>query len=315
LRARCFGAQLYRTVFNALRVRHDNLGAFAHHWRDLIDMPVIKHFPKDRRNPASCHLANFAHNVTSQNGEDGIIEKILELIGSHNQWVVEIGAWDGTYLSNSWNLTNRKGWHGVLVEGDEKRCAKLRGTYAHLPMVTACHAFVGFNAESDNAVDNILAKTAIPVDFDVLSIDIDGNDYHVWASMSRYRPRIIIIEYNPTVPNDVVFVQDPDDKLNHGCSLLALIRLGREKGYELACVTNCNGIFVRADAFPALGIADNDIDALRFDDGPRIMFGYDGTVFTANLEHLPWTSIRIEFEDMQVLPKALRRYQYDPDLT
>jgi hypothetical protein len=315
LLARGRGGQRWRPVSNSFPVRQDSQGTRARHWKDLTNMPIITHLPKDRRNPASCHLANFAHNVTSQNGEDGIIEKILELIGIHNQWAAEIGAWDGTYLSNSWNLTNRKGWHAVLVEGDEKRCAKLRETYAHLPAVTACHAFVGFNAEADNAIDNILAKTAIPEDFDVLSIDIDGNDYHVWESMTRYRPRIVIIEYNPTVPNDVAFVQDPDDRLNQGCSLLALIRLGREKGYELASVTSCNGIFVRADAFAALGIADNDIDALRCDDGPRIMFGYDGTVFTASLENLPWTSIRLEHEDMQVLPKALRRYQYDPDLT
>ena len=278
-------------------------------------MPTISHIPKDRRNPKSCYLSNFAENVTSQNGEDGIVQKILEIIGMRNKWVVEIGAWDGKYLSNSWSLTNRKGWHGVLVEGDEKRCAKLRTDYAHLPAVTVRQEFVGFDATAPNAIDRILVETAAPKDFDVLSIDIDGNDYYVWRAMTRYKPRIVIIEYNPTVANDVVFVQDPDAAINQGCSLLALIRLGKEKGYELACVTACNGIFVREDAFPALGIADNDIDALRCDDGPRILFGYDGTVFTASLDNVPWTSIRLEHEDLQVLPKALRCYRYEPDLT
>ena len=278
-------------------------------------MPIIVHVPKDRRNPASNYLTKFADNVTSQFGEDGIVRKILEIIGASNKWVVDIGAWDGKYLSNSWHLINRQGWRGVLVEGDANRCTRLRENYAGLPTVTIRQQFVGFDATAPNSIDRILAGTAIPADFDLLSIDIDGNDYYAWQSMTRYRPRIVIIEYNPTAANDVVFVQDPDDTLNQGCSLLALIRLGKEKGYELACVTTCNGIFVRADAFPALSIADNDIDAMRCDDGPRILFGYDGTVFTASIDYLPWTNVKLDPEDLQVLPKALRRYHYEPDLT
>ena len=118
--------------------------------------------------------------MTSQHGEDGIVRKILELIGTENQWVAEIGAWDGKHLSNSWNLINNKSWHGVLVEGDPQRCARLRGAYAQLPRVTVRNAYVGFDASAPASLDAILAETGIPQDFDVLSIDIDGNDYHVW---------------------------------------------------------------------------------------------------------------------------------------
>ena len=274
-------------------------------------MPVISHVPKDRRKSASVYLLSFAENVTSQNGEDGIIREIFNIIGTNNKWVVEIGAWDGKHLSNSWNLINLKGWHGVLVEGDESRWLKLCKNYENSPKVILKHAFVSSDAESPNSIDCILAGSAIPEDFDLLSIDIDGNDYYIWQTMTRYRPRIVVIEYNPTVANDVEFVQDQDERLNHGCSLLALIGMGKEKGYELAAVTVCNGIFVRADEFPKLGILDNDIDSMRLDQGPRILFGYDGTVFTAGLDCLPWTSIRLEAEDLQILPKALRRYHYD----
>jgi hypothetical protein len=171
--------------------------------------------------------------------------------------------------------------------------------------VTIRHEFVGFDAAAANLIDRILADAAIPEDFDLLSIDIDGNDYYVWQAMMHY----------PTASNDVVFVQDPNNALNQGSSLLALIQLGKEKGYELACVTACNGIFVRADSFPALGILDNDIDAMRCDAGPRILFGYDGTVFTASLDYLPWTSVKLDPEDLQVLPRGLRRYRYEPDGT
>jgi hypothetical protein len=276
-------------------------------------MPIIAHMPKDRRNPSSTSLAGFAHNVTSQHGEDGIVARILQLIGIRNQWIVEIGAWDGKHLSNSWALINQKSWNGVLVEGNSERCAALRANYANHPRVTIGQSFVGFAADAPDSLDRILGETVIPADFDVLSVDIDGNDYHVWRAMTRYQPRIVIIEYNPTVPNDVVFVQDADPALNQGCSLLALIQLGRAKGYELAAVTISNAILVRQHEYPALGIADNDIDALRRDDGPRIWLGYDGTVFTAALDTLPWTSVKLEPEDLQILPKALRRYRYEPD--
>ncbi|MEI9986475.1 MAG: hypothetical protein WDN69_26865 [Aliidongia sp.] len=278
-------------------------------------MPIIARVPKDRRKPDSTYLSNFAENVTSQHGEDGIVRKILEIIGARNQWVVEIGAWDGKHLSNSWALTNRQGWHGVLVEGDAERCATLRANCAALPKVTVKQAYVGFDPAAPNALDAILAETPVPVDFDLLSIDIDGNDYYLWQALMRYRPRIIIIEYNPTAANDVVFVQDADESLNQGCSLAALIQLGKDKGYELACATKTNAIFVCAEEFPKLGIADNDIDAMRCDTGPRILFGYDGTVFTAGVSYLPWTHIKLDPEDLQVLPKALRKYRYEPDPT
>jgi hypothetical protein len=275
-------------------------------------MPIIAREPKDRRNKASCHLLDFAANVTSQHGEDGIIARILDLIGAQNDWVAEIGAWDGQHLSNSWALINRKNWHGVLVEGDAGRAATLRQRYAGSPGVTVKNDFIGIGPHSPRSIDRVFGETAIPDAFDVLSIDIDGNDYYVWQAMTRYRPRIVIIEYNPTVANDVVFVQDPDEQVNQGASLLALIRLGQEKGYELAAVTMTNGIFVRAADFPKLGIADNDIDALRHDDGPRILVGYDGTVFTTGLDYLPWTHVKLEHEDLQILPKALRRYRDQP---
>ena len=35
---------------------------------------------------------------------------------------------------------------------------------------------------------------------DLLSIDIDGNDYHIFESLKKLRPRLIICEYNPTIP-------------------------------------------------------------------------------------------------------------------
>ena len=89
------------------------------------------------------------------------------------------------------------------------------------------NAFVGFTAA--DGLDAILARTPIPADFDVLSIDIDGNDYHVWNAVARYKPRVVVIEYNPTIPAAVDFVQPADMSINQGASITAQARLGKQK--------------------------------------------------------------------------------------
>src|SRR5579872_1690072 len=100
----------------------------------------------------------------------------------------------------------------------------------------------------------MLVGTPIPRDFDLLSIDIDGNDYHAWAAVKTYRPKAVVIEFNPTIPNEVDFVQEPVTHLNHGASLAALVRLAREKGYELVSTTLNNAFFVEQKYFSRFNI-------------------------------------------------------------
>ena len=64
---------------------------------------------------ASRWLNEFAGNVTSQNGEDGLIAKALSLLPDLTLWCVEFGAWDGKHLSNTYDLVDSKGYHVVLI--------------------------------------------------------------------------------------------------------------------------------------------------------------------------------------------------------
>jgi hypothetical protein len=255
---------------------------------------------------ASRHLRKHASNVTSQFGEDGIIQAIIDIIGAKNNWCVEFGAWDGKYLSNTWTLLNDRNWSGVLIEGNADRVAKLEEAHRG-GNVTVKNAFVGWSG--DNTLDAILSDTAIPQDFDLLSIDIDGNDFHVWKEIRKYEPRIVVIEFNPTASNQLYFVQDPDPDINQGCSLLALIELGKLKGYELVCTTIINAFFVIKELFPLIGIDDNSIDAMHEEEiTAEICHGYDGTVFAAGHTRLNWHGIALTQEDYQLLPKNMRKY-------
>jgi len=65
--------------------------------------------------------------------------------------------------------------------------------------------------------------------------------------LTRYTPEVVIIEFKPTVPNDVLFIQERSFGVNHGCSLLALVTLGKDKHYELAVRTSSNAFFIRMD--------------------------------------------------------------------
>jgi hypothetical protein len=108
------------------------------------------------------------------------------------------------------------------------------------------------------------------------------------------------------------FVQDQDDHLNQGCSLLALIELAREKGekgYELACATFCNAIFVLSQEFPVLGITDNTIDSMFAPPVAHIFQGYDGTLFTAGLTLIWHDGTPVAHDALQILPERERVYR------
>ena len=261
---------------------------------------------KLRTKPESTYLDVVRRNVTSQAGEDGLIQRIFSMIGASNKWCVEFGAWDGRHFSNSWNLLANKNWRGVLIEGDSARCAELRNTHAGHDGVHAVNRFVGLDAP--DTLDAILAETPTPVDFDFLSIDVDGVDWHIWRTLVRYRPRLVVIEFNPSIPNDVYFVQDADPAVHHGSSLLAMIELGKEKRYQLVATTPINALFVREDLFEVFEIADNDIDAMHspaeFESG--IFQLYDGTLMIARCRRLLWAQVDIEQEAIQVLPPERR---------
>ncbi|MEW6291345.1 MAG: hypothetical protein AB1545_16025 [Thermodesulfobacteriota bacterium] len=260
-------------------------------------------------------LNQFARNEYSQAGEDGIIEKALEVINENDRWCVEFGAWDGVYLSNTRNLIANRGYSAVLIEGDMERCNDLKKNFRDNKDIHPIHAFVGF--ENNNGLDSILEKTDIPLNFDVLSIDIDGNDYHVWAAVKHYNPKLVVIEYNPTIPNAVEFIQPADMSITQGNSLLALTNLAKQKGYELIAVTQCNAIFVDSRYFELFGIADNSIDAIRTDySAVTYLFnGYDGTVFTSGCGRVCWHSIPYRHSRMQLVPLWLRTYPGNYGLT
>lgn len=270
-------------------------------------MPVLELHKVDRTKPESIQLRQFQRNETSQFGEDGVIEEILRRVGIKNRWCVEFGAHDGKFMSNTWRLIAKEKWSAVLIEGHSKRACELAKLHRENGNVHVQQAYVGWNAE--NSLDALLKQTNIPEDFDLLSIDVDGNDFHIWKAVSVYRPRVVVIEFNPTAPNDLYFVQDPDPRVNQGSSLRAISILGKEKGYELVATTQVNAFFVLRELFQNIGITDNSLDAMHdTEQSTTIAQAYDGTILVAGNMKLLWCGKRFSSEDLQILPKRKRIY-------
>lgn len=251
------------------------------------------------------YLLEHRSNVTSQYGEDGIIEEIFKIIPEQTHWCVEFGAWDGKRFSNTYNLINNHQWKGVLIEGEKEKFKDLLATYSSNKDVHCINKYI--EIEGNNTLDQLLKSTPIPTDFDLLSVDIDGNDFHIWKSLKEYKPKCVLIEFNPLIPADIEFVQPKDPDLFQGTSLLSMQKLGKEKGYELICVNHENAFFVDQKYYPAFQIEDNSVEKI-FDqkDSIRVFQLFDGTLVFKGGDVMPWHQLVFDCNSLQPLPKIFR---------
>lgn len=127
-------------------------------------------------------LLAHAGNITSQSGEDGILLHVLNRLRVCDHWCVEFGAWDGKHLSNTFNLVAAENYRGVLIEQDSRKFEQLTSQYQYRDRIIAINACVGFSP--NDGLDVLIKPLPVPHEFDLLSIDIDGNDYHVGTRLS-----------------------------------------------------------------------------------------------------------------------------------
>jgi hypothetical protein len=195
-------------------------------------------------------LCRFAYKVYSQDDEDGAIAEIFRRVGTESRCFIEIGVGNG-FECNTLHLL-LQGWSGHWIDADEHSMAQIRERFA---------IFVGSKLHprpqfvSAENIDGLLSRLCPNRALDLLSIDIDGNDYWVWNAVSSIQPRAVVIEYNATwhPPLSVTIEYKPDHKWNgtncFGASLSALAALGARKGYHLVgcSFSGVNAYFVRRD--------------------------------------------------------------------
>ena len=220
---------------------------------------------------SSKRLNKHEYQVFSQNGEDGIISEIFNRIGTTNKYFIEFGVENGLEC-NSTNLLYKQ-WNGLWIEGSSHFSKEVSERFKDL--VDGGRLKVQNEFISAENIESLFDKADSPLEPDLLSIDIDYNDYYVWKAITKYKPRVVIIEYNSVFRPDTHFVVKYNanrmwDKTSYfGASLLALEQLGLEKGYCLvgAVFTGSNAFFVRmdlvGDLFEAPFTAENHYEPNR----------------------------------------------------
>lgn len=190
-------------------------------------------------------FSSYERGFFSQNGEDGVIEEILDRIGTATQpFMVEIACGDGAQCNGRYLVVSRE-FRGLFIDGRHQSAC---------PDIQVVNEFV-----TRENVNELLDKYQVPQEIDVLSIDIDGNDYHIWKAIGR-KARLVVMEYNANIPPTQEFVVDYDPKFSwqgdeyFGASLLSLAKLGEELGYTLVyCEKHgVNAFFVRKDLLTKL---------------------------------------------------------------
>lgn len=139
----------------------------------------------------------YGKNIYSQNGESGIVDEALRRIGLSMGTAIEFGAPTREYCSNIYHLQE---WNKLFYDINPA------DPYVHRKEITP---------ENVNELPPC----------EVLSIDIDGNDYEVWKAY-KGKPAIVIIEINSSLPPMKAHFSP-----EKGSSYITMAMLALEKGY------------------------------------------------------------------------------------
>jgi hypothetical protein len=210
----------------------------------LIDFELESHprYGDPRR------LLRYAAQVCSQNGEDGMIQEIFRRIGTRDRIFAEVGVEDGQESNTAFLVS--LGWTGFWFDGSADCVTTLGRPDLADGSVKTQVAFV-----TRENIASLFSGIGVPAEFDLLSLDIDQNTYYAWEGLAEYRPRVVVVEYNASIPPTVDWkVRYNPGRIwngsnNFGASLKAYELLGRRFGYSLVgCdFIGVNAFFVRDD--------------------------------------------------------------------
>lgn len=216
--------------------------------RNMMDSEEYNRIPKKTEKDS---LYDYEKRVFSQNNEDGIIEYLLNAIGYKNKYYVEFGVEDGSECNTRY-IREQFGFTGLMMDGSNEN----HEIGLHKEFITPSN------------INTLFEKYNVPKEFDLLSIDIDFNDFYIWKNISdEYKPNIVIIEYNAEYapPKSLVVKKDEsrmwDFTKYYGGTLSAMNYIAIEKGYTLVYCDSVgvNSFFVRNELLNKLNVKIPDI--------------------------------------------------------
>lgn len=207
----------------------------------------------NKRKTSRC-LKDFEFKVFSQWGEDGIIQRLVDVVTVGNKTFIEFGV-ESFRESNCRFLMMKDNWSGFVIDGSQRNIEALQQSYYFWRYdLAAVSAFI-----TRGNINDLLRTSGFGEDVGILSVDLDGNDYYILDAIQSIRPRILICEYNAlfgrnrliTIPYDENFrrKEKHQSTLYYGASLGAIAELAARKGYVLVGTNSAgnNSFFVRRD--------------------------------------------------------------------
>lgn len=198
-------------------------------------------------------INEWEFQITSQWGEDGIIQFILSKININKKVFIEFGVENYKECNTRFLLQNNL-WTGLIIDGSENKIEQLKKDSLYWKYnLKAIPSFI-----TKYNVNNIFHDNDFIGEIGLLSIDIDGNDYWIWEAIDIVSPIIVIAEYNSvfgpydkiSIPYGNDFVRGGKNPMSYyGASIAALNYLANKKGYSLIGGNSAgnNVFFVRND--------------------------------------------------------------------
>lgn len=241
---------------------------------------------QNRSNP-STKLRDHEFKVFSQWGEDGILQRLVSVIPIRHRTFIEFGVEDFRE-ANCRFLLEKDDWRGCVLDGSAENISRLRSR----PIFWRHHLSAEAAFITRENIQGLLEKSGFDHELGILSIDLDGNDYHILEALSSWRPCIIVIEYNAvfgrdraiTVPYDPTFSRWKAhySGLFTGCSLGAAAHLADRMGYALVGTNSCgnNAFFVRRD------LVNPQVEVLAVEEAFTDSLFHDSRAEDGSMSHL-----------------------------
>ena len=215
-------------------------------------------------------ISDVGFRIFSQFDEDGIIVFLLAAIGIGPGKFVDIGGGDGVLASNCANLALNFGFHGLFIDKDLEQIRKGERYYRDNPDTRLYPPKFRRAMVKTTNINQVIRDEGFEDEIDVLSIDIDGNDYWIWEAIECIRPRIVVVESHVEFGmNSIVVPYDENYAWERGvhpqylgASPVAMTRLAEKLGYRLVGANRFgfNAFYVRndlgKDVIPTIAVCD-----------------------------------------------------------
>jgi len=216
-----------------------------------LDMLTLRHWDKKISKTKNI-LNKKGMKFYSQNDEDGILMEILKRINIKTGKFLEVGVCGG-HRNNGTECNTiillMLGWKGVWIDG--------ANIDLKLPPKSKL-SFIKQFLNKDNFNKTLLKAQEISKidksEFNVISVDIDGNDYYLTKSIleNGFQPDCFIVEYNAKFPPPIIYNMPYEENYvwkggdEQGCSLQFYKNFFEKNDYILVCcnITGTNAFFI-----------------------------------------------------------------------